>query len=163
MFSGSFWRNLSMAFDYFVVLTGRWTSYVLLLNWFCPTAEHNTNFPHVASRTACVVHSSYFFVIPLWRHTPGELSASTFFFVFFVGLSSACSLSVFSHDDNIGHANRNAFTDAPMKNYERTANAVQTSLGVIVGVQTHFKQELIHSTEMNENCNKPTAKGTMLS
>ena len=61
-----------------------------------------------------------------------------FFFFFFVGFSSARPLSVLSHGDNIGHANRNAFADAPMKRYKRTANAVQTSLGVIMGVQTHF-------------------------
>ena len=58
---------------------------------------------------------------------------------FFAGLSSARSLSVLSHGDNIGHANRNAFTDALMKRYKRTANAVQTSSGAKIDVQTHFK------------------------
>ena len=62
-----------------------------------------------------------------------------FFCVFLGGVSSARSLPVLPHGDNIGHANRNAFTDAPMKRYKRTANTVQTSLGVIMGVQTHFE------------------------
>ena len=79
-FSGWFWRNLSLPFEYFVVLSGRWTYLCMTFYLNSSHTEHGTNFPHVSSRGAWVVHSSFSSVVTVWRQTPGELSASTFFF-----------------------------------------------------------------------------------